>query len=60
MTKTTSFPYQHVVDESQNLVYVHYNGNGQLGRYGVPQLVKKFYPGYTYKLCSEEYLTKLV
>jgi hypothetical protein len=60
MTKTTSFPHQHFVDESQKLVWVNYNGNGQLGRYGVPQLVKKFYPGYTYKFCSEEQLKELV
>ena len=60
MTKTTSFPYQHSVNESQNLVWVYYNGDGQLGRYGVPQLVKKFYPGYTCKFCSEEQLKELV
>jgi hypothetical protein len=60
MTKTTSFPHQHFVDESQKLVWVNYNGNGQLGRYGVPHLVKKFYPGYNYKFCSEEQLKELV
>jgi hypothetical protein len=53
---TKLFPYQHFVDEEQNLVWVYYNGGGQLGRYGVPQLIKKFYPGYTYKFCSEEQL----
>jgi hypothetical protein len=60
MTKTISFPYQHFVEESTKVVWINYNGNGQLGRYGVPQLVKKFYPGYTYKFCSEEQLKELV
>jgi hypothetical protein len=31
-----------------------------LGRYGVPHLVNKFYPGYSYKFCSKEQLNKLV
>ena len=57
---TNTFPYQHFVDESQNLVWVHYDGGGQIGRYGVHQLVKKFYPGYTHKFCSEEQLKGLV
>ncbi len=57
---TKSFPYQHFIDESQNLVWVYYDGKSQLGRYGVPHLVKKFFPGYTYKFCSEDYLKQLV
>ena len=56
MTKIVLFPYQHFVKESNKVVRINYNGNGQVGRYGVPHLVKKFYPGYTYKFCSEEYI----
>jgi hypothetical protein len=58
MTKT--FPYEHFVEESTKVVWVNYNGNGQLGRYGVPHLIKKFYPGHTYKFCSEQQLQELV
>ena len=57
MTKT--FPYEHFVEESTKVVWVNYNGGNQLGRYGIPPLVKKFYPGYTYKFCSEEQLKEI-
>jgi len=54
MTQTISFPYRHFIEEFTKVVWINYNGNGQVWRYGVPHLVKKFYPGYTYKFCSEE------
>jgi len=43
------FPFQHSVDEDKKIVYIRWEGNGHLGRYGVPHIVKKFYPQYTYK-----------
>jgi len=52
MTQTISFPYRHFVKESTKVVWINYKGNGQVWRYGVPHLVKKFYPGYTYKFCT--------
>lgn len=60
MTKRNLFPYPHFVDESQKIVWVNYDQNGQLGRYGVPHLVKKFYPGYAFKFCSEKQLKVLM
>lgn len=45
----TDFPYQHRVDEENKIIYITWNGDGQIGRYGVPVNVKKFYPGYSYK-----------
>jgi hypothetical protein len=60
MSKTVNkFPYQHCVDEETKIVHIYWNGNGQIGRYGVPQYMKKFYPDYTYDFCSEEYFGKL-
>ena len=44
-----NFPYQHHIDEENKIVYIHWNNNGQIGRYGVPYNVNKFYPGYSYK-----------
>lgn len=53
------FPYEHVVDCIQKIVWVNWNGNGQIGLYGLPQLVEKYYPGYTVKLASIEYFETL-
>jgi hypothetical protein len=44
-----NFPYPHYIDEENKIVYIDWNENGQIGRYGVPHNVKKFYPGYSYK-----------
>jgi hypothetical protein len=55
----TRFPYKHCVDCINKIVYIYWEGNGQLGRYGVPAMIKKFYPGYKGKLVTEEYLNKL-
>lgn len=48
-----NFPYQHHIDEENKIVYIYWNGNGQIGRYGVPHNVEKFYPGYSYKFSKE-------
>lgn len=47
--KDNNFPYQHRIDEENKTVYIQWNKNGQMGRYGVPYNVNKFYPGYSYK-----------
>ena len=49
---TVKFPYQHSIDEDNKIVYIYWGGNGQLGRYGVPHNVKKFYPGYSYNFLN--------
>jgi hypothetical protein len=53
------FPYQHQIDEENKIVYIYWGDNGQLGRYGIPHNIKKFYPGYKGKIVTEEYLNKL-
>ncbi len=47
-----NFPYKHVVNEDTKTIEIDWEGNGQLGRYGVPSLVKKYFPGYTYTFVS--------
>ena len=49
-----NFPYQHRIDEDNKIVYIYWEGSGQLGRYGVPHNVKKFYPGYSYKFSKKD------
>jgi hypothetical protein len=55
----TKFPYEHVVDCIQKIVWINWSGNGQIGLYGVPYLVEKYYPGYTAKIASDEYFATL-
>ena len=43
-----NFPYKHVVNEETKTIEIYWGGNGQLGRYGVPAMVEKYYPGYKY------------
>jgi len=47
--KKTKFPWTHHIDEKNKIVNIYWNGNGQIGRYGVPHIVRKFYPGYSYE-----------
>jgi hypothetical protein len=49
-----NFPYQHRIDEDNKIIYIYWEGNGQLGRYGVPYNMKKFYPEYSYKFSNKE------
>ena len=51
-TTHPNFPHKHVVNEETKTIEIHWEGNGQLGRYGVPVLVKKYYPGYDYIFVS--------
>ena len=53
MKKLDKFPYELVVDCIQKIVWINWNGNGQIGLYGVPHLVEKYYPGYTGKIASK-------
>ena len=55
----TKFPYEHVVDCIQKIVWINLNGNGQIGLYGIPYLVEKYYPSYTAKIASKEYFETL-
>jgi hypothetical protein len=47
-TTPPDFPYEHVVNEQKKTIEISWNGNGQLARYGVPSMVQKYYPGYSY------------
>lgn len=49
-----NFPYNHTIDEKNKIVTIYWDNNGQIGRYGVPHNVEKFYPGYSYKFCNNE------
>ncbi len=55
----TKFPFEHVVKYDTKEVWINWNGNGQIGLYGIPALVEKYYPGYTGHIASEDYLNKL-
>lgn len=43
------FPFEYRLDEESKTVIINWGDRGQLGRYGVPVVVKKYFPGYTYK-----------
>ena len=55
----SKFPFDHAVDCIQKIVWINWDGNGQIGRYGVQYLINKFYPGFTAKFVNEEYLKSL-
>ena len=59
MKQLDKFPYEHVVDCIQKIVWINWNGNGQIGLYGIPYLVEKYYFGYTAKIASKEYFETL-
>jgi hypothetical protein len=57
MTKT-KFPLEpSVVDHQNQIVYL--KCSSAITAMGIPALVKQYYPGYTGKLVSMEYLEKL-
>ena len=49
-----NFPYKHVVNEETKTIEIDWQGNGQLARYGVPSIVEKYYPGYSFVFVSNE------
>ena len=53
----TKFPFDHVVKYDTKEVWIKCNGSTTA--IGIPALVKKYYPGYTACLCSQDYLEKL-
>ncbi len=59
MKQLDKFPYEHVVDCIQKIVWINWSGNGQIGLYGIPYLVEKYYPGYTAKIANQEYFETL-
>jgi len=50
------FPFNHVVLEDRKEVWIK---GGYPGCMGVPKLMERFYPGYTYKLAKAEFIEKL-
>lgn len=58
MTKRSKFPWPHHVNEETKTVYT-YVASGWPTVMAVPQTVEKFYPGYTSKLVSQDYISEL-
>jgi hypothetical protein len=56
MTKF-KFPFDHVVKVPEKEVWVKCNSS--ITAMGIGAVVKKYYPGYAPKLCSERYLNEL-
>ena len=50
--KKFQFPYDHKVNEETKTIEINWNGRGAIARYGVPILVKRFYPGYSFVFVS--------
>jgi hypothetical protein len=59
MKELDKFPFDHVVDCIQKIVWIDCSETGQMGRYGSSHVVNKFYPGYTGKIVSREHLETL-
>lgn len=57
MKKLDKFPFEHVVKYDTKEVWIKCNSS--ISAMGIPALVKKYYPGYTGKITSEEYLNTL-
>ena len=51
------FPLKHLLIEDKKEVWI--GCNSSITAKGIPALIKKYYPGYTACLCSEDYLEKL-
>ena len=51
------FPFEHVVKCDTQEVWVKCDSS--ITAMGIPALVKKYYPGYSAKICNEDYLSKL-
>jgi len=55
--KKTKFPFQHIVLEDKKEVWVLCDS--AITAMGVGSIVKQFYPGYTAKIASRDYLETL-
>jgi hypothetical protein len=53
----TKFPFEHVVNCNTKEVWIKCDSS--ITAMGIPALVKKYYPGYTGHVASEEYLDTL-
>ena len=53
----TKFPFEHVVKYDTKEVWIRCEG--AITAMGISSLVDKYYPGYTAKIASKEYLEKL-
>jgi len=53
----TKFPLEHVVKYDTQEVWVKCDSS--ITAMGLPTLVNKYYPGYTAKIATEEYLSRL-
>lgn len=51
------FPFEHVVNNSKKEVWVKCNSS--ITAMGLKQLVNEFYPGYTPKIGTDDYLNKM-
>ena len=51
------FPFDHVVKCDTKEVWIRCESS--ITAMGIPALVKKYYPGYCGKICTEEYLNTL-
>ena len=52
-------PWPHYVNEEKGEVWVHVE-SGFPETIGVPYVISRFYPGYHSKLCSKDFLDKLI
>ena len=53
----TKFPFEHVVKVDTKEVWIKCNSSTTA--MGIAELVKKYYPGYTGRIASDEYLEEL-
>lgn len=53
----TKFPFEHVLKYDTKEVWV--KCDSATTALAIPALVNKYYPGYTAKIATEEYLSKL-
>jgi len=51
------FPYEHVVKVLEKEVWIRCES--AITAMGIKSLTQKFYPGYTAKICNQEYFNKL-
>lgn len=51
------FPYEHVINYETKEVWI--SCSSAITALGIPALVEKYYPGYTGRIGSEEYLDTL-
>ena len=55
MSKMMGMP--HFVDEENKIVWIRCSSS--ITAMGIPAITKRYYPGYTGKIASEEYFQKL-